>query len=90
MPNFTKQEADLILQLDKWLYFIKHLEDFQTIPDIFKDDIFRQAFAKAEIAGYTHQERNEYEQSLKAFRDYKNTIDTAYGIGKLDGIKKVK
>jgi len=36
--------------LDKWLYFTWHLEDFQTIPAIFKDDVFTRAFEKAEIA----------------------------------------
>ena len=39
MPHFNKKENDLNTRLDKWLYFIKHLEDFQSIPEIFKDDI---------------------------------------------------
>ncbi|WP_407653815.1 PD-(D/E)XK nuclease family transposase [Arcicella gelida] len=34
MPNFKQTETDLQIRLDKWLYFIKHLEDFQTIPTI--------------------------------------------------------
>lgn len=40
MPNFNKTEAELETRLDKWLYFIRNLEDFQTIPNMFKDDIF--------------------------------------------------
>ncbi len=39
MPNFKKQETALETRLDQWLYFIKHLEDFETIPAIFKDEI---------------------------------------------------
>ena len=50
MPHFNKTENELETRLDKWLYFIKHLEDFQIIPDIFKDKIFEKAFEKAEIA----------------------------------------
>ena len=85
MPHFNKKENELITRLDKWLYFIKHLEDFQIIPAIFKDAIFKQAFEKAEIANYTEQEKTEYEQSLKTYRDLKGVIDTAYDEGKIEG-----
>lgn len=44
-----------------------------------------EAFAKAEIAKYTEQERNEYEDSLKTYRDLKGVIDTAFDEGKLEG-----
>ena len=30
MPNFAKTESQLETRLDKWLYFIKHLEDFRA------------------------------------------------------------
>ena len=40
MPNFLKTEEELSSRLDQWLYFIKHLEDFQVIPSIFKDTLF--------------------------------------------------
>jgi predicted transposase/invertase (TIGR01784 family) len=83
MPHFTKEENQLETRLDKWLYFIKHLEDFQNIPEIFKDEVFIQAFEKAEIAKYTDEERSDYEDSLKIYRDYKNTIDTAFDDGQI-------
>jgi len=85
MPHFTKNQDELVSRLDKWLYFIKHLEDFQYIPEIFKDEVFIQAFAKAEIAKYSEQERNEYEESLKTYRDLKGVIDTAFDEGKIEG-----
>ena len=85
MPHFNKKENELQGRLDKWLYFIKHLEDFQSIPEIFKDDIFVKAFEKAEIAKYTEKERIEYEESLKVYRDLKGVIDTAFDEGKIEG-----
>ena len=42
MPNFIKTEEELKTRLDKWLYFIKHLEDFQVIPNIIADEVFQQ------------------------------------------------
>lgn len=85
MPHFNKSESELSNRLDKWLYFIKHLEDFQTIPEIFKDEIFTQAFEYAEIAKYNAIEKREYEQSLKVYRDLKGVIDTAFDEGKMEG-----
>ena len=89
MPNFNRLESELETRLDKWLYFIKHLEDFETIPTIFKDEVFTQAFEKAELAKFGQTELDNYESSLKVFRDNKAVYDyakqTAYDDGKSDG-----
>ena len=94
MPNFNKEENELVTRLDKWLYFIKNLEDFERIPSIFKDKIFIQAFKKAEIAKYSPQEFDSYQQSLKIFRDNYNTFDyaqkTAFREGQAAGIAEGK
>jgi len=85
MPNFKQTENQLQTRLDKWLYFIKHLEDFQTIPTIISDDVFNQAFEKAELAKFGQTELANYENSLKMYRDLKGVIDTAFDEGKLEG-----
>jgi predicted transposase/invertase (TIGR01784 family) len=94
MPNFKMEESHLKTRLDKWLFFIKHLEDFQDIPAIFSDNIFTQAFEKAELAKFGPIELDNYENSLKMYRDLKGVIDTAFDEGKLEGIllvaKKLK
>jgi predicted transposase/invertase (TIGR01784 family) len=84
MPNFKQSEVNLRTRLDKWLYFIKHLEDFQTIPTIFADEVFTQAFEKAELAKFGQAELHSYENSLKSYRDLKGVIDTAFDEGKLE------
>jgi predicted transposase/invertase (TIGR01784 family) len=89
LPNFTKTEAELATRLDKWLYFIKHLRDFQSIPQIFKNEVvFVAAFEKAEVANYTPEERASYDYSLKVYWDLKNVIDTAIGEAETRGIEK--
>lgn len=82
MPNFSKAEVELTTRLDQWLYFIKHLEDFQTIPSIFKDKVFKQAFETAELSKFGQAELDNYENSLKIYRDLKGVIDTAFDEGK--------
>jgi predicted transposase/invertase (TIGR01784 family) len=86
MPNFSKAEHELSTRLDKWLYFIKHLADLQTIPSIFQEPVFEQALLKAEIAQFTKAEFDTYERSLKIYRDIKGVIDTAFDEGRLEGI----
>jgi predicted transposase/invertase (TIGR01784 family) len=94
MPNFNKLENELETRLDKWLYFIRNLEDFQTIPSIIADEVFKQAFEKAEIAKFGQAELDSYEYSLKVFRDNKATynyaIDSAFDQGKLQMIRAFK
>lgn len=92
MPNFNKTDDQLDTRLDQWLYFLKHLEDFTVIPQLFKDSIFEQAFEKASIATLTYQELEKYEGSLKVYRDWKNVMDTAFDngviLGNADGYSK--
>lgn len=89
MPNFNKSENELETRLDKWLYFIKHLENFASIPSVFEDAIFTEAFEKAEIANFSEQEQASYQASLKVFRDNKAVFEyateTAFNEGKLRG-----
>lgn len=82
MPNFKLKEDELNSRLDKWLYFIQHLEDFESVPTIFKDEVFVQAFEKAELAKFGPAEMDSYENSLKIYRDLKGVIDTAFDDGK--------
>ena len=94
LPNFNKTEQFLETRLEKWLYFIKHLEDFDNIPDIFKDDVFINAFQKAALANYNPAELNDYQDSLKIFRDNINTFNYAkeesFTEGKMEGKIEVK
>jgi predicted transposase/invertase (TIGR01784 family) len=85
MPNFNKLEDNLSSRLDKWLFFIKNLEDFQSIPSIFSDEIFEKAFEKAELAKFGQEEMDKYEASLKLYRDLKGVIDTAFIDGRSEG-----
>jgi predicted transposase/invertase (TIGR01784 family) len=90
MPNFKQSEKELETRLDKWLYFIKNLEDFQSIPAIFTDEVFNKAFEKAELAKFGQTELANYENSLKIYRDLKGVIDTAFDEGKLEMIRAFK
>ena len=88
IPNFRKKEEELVTRLDKWLFFLKHLEDFQEIPTIFSDLIFESPFEKAELAKYNDAEQKLYEASLKTLRDNFSAYQFANEEGKIEGIKE--
>ncbi|UCH95335.1 MAG: Rpn family recombination-promoting nuclease/putative transposase, partial [Candidatus Aminicenantes bacterium] len=90
MPRFTKKEEELETHFDKWLYFLKHLESFETIPGILKEEVFLKGFEIAEIANFDERERAEYEESLKHYRDLKGVIDTSFEEGEKVGYEKGK
>ena len=48
---------------------------------------FDRLFEEAEIAKFTPQEMREYEASKKAYRDIKNSIDTAKQEGLAEGLE---
>ena len=52
------------------------------------DKVFDRLFEEAEIAKFTPQELREYEASKMAYRDIKNSIDTAKQEGLAEGMEK--
>jgi predicted transposase/invertase (TIGR01784 family) len=88
MPRFTKTEQELQSHKEKWLYFLKNLEDFEDIPDILKEAVFIKGFEIAEIANFNARQLAEYEESLKVYRDLKGVVDTSYEEGLEEGIKE--
>ena len=51
----------------------------------FTDFGFIKLFEAAEIAKFTPDEKNKYEESLKYYRDLKNVVDTSFDEGKAEG-----
>lgn len=77
MPKFNKTAEELTTKYEKWLYVLKNLHRLDRIPEKFKENIFLKLFETAEIARFSPQEYQEYEDSLKYYRDLKNSLDTA-------------
>lgn len=50
----------------------------------FTDFGLQKLFEAAEIAKFTAEEKNKYEESLKYYRDLKNVVDTSFDEGKAE------
>ena len=87
IAKFNKTLEELETLYDKWLYALKNLYKLTQRPKELCDKVFDRLFEEAEIAKFTPQEVREYEVSKKAYRDIKNSIDTAKNQGKEEGIE---
>ena len=86
--KFDKSLEELETLYDKWLYVLKNLSKLDNRPKELRDRVFDRLFEESEIAKFTPLELREYEDSKKAYRDIKNSIDTAKREGIEEGMEK--
>jgi len=86
LPKFTKTESELVTILDKWVYFIKHAEDLEIVPEHAK-----QIYA-LETAYDVANRYNWKKQELEAIEYWemreRANQDTAFEKGKTAGKKE--
>jgi len=85
MPKFNKKVEELETRFEKWLFVLKNLHKLDRVPEKLKESVFLQLFETAEISKFSQQEYLDYENSLKYYRDLKNSLDTAKEEGKVEG-----
>lgn len=92
MPKFTKTENELETLFDKWLYAIRNLASLMERPRALQEKVFTHLFEAAEISKFDRQERSEYEESLKVYRDWYSVMKTAeekgFAKGEAQGLQK--
>ncbi|PZO53454.1 MAG: hypothetical protein DCF15_12660 [Phormidesmis priestleyi] len=88
LPKFEKTLEQLESHQDKWLYLFRHLPDLEGHPRPFQDSVFLQLFEVAEIANFSRNEQDMYQNSLKYYRDMNNVIDTSRTDGVKEGLAK--
>lgn len=84
MPKFKKTAEELETRFEKWLYVLKNLNRLDRVPDVLREKIFDKLFEIAEIAKFNQEQILSYEDSLKYYRDLKNSLDTAKAEGKAE------
>ena len=85
MPKFNKTEDELVSMYDKWLFVLKNLTRLMERPAALQERVFTRLFEQAEIARFTPDESRIYEESLKQYRDMRNTIASAKREGREEG-----
>ncbi|MCX7075567.1 MAG: Rpn family recombination-promoting nuclease/putative transposase [Methylococcales bacterium] len=84
MPLFNKTENQLETHFDKWVYFLKHLEDMDHIPAILNEPVFQKGFDIAEVSHLSSEQYDDYLKSVLSYNEAKAVTDTAFADGKRD------
>jgi len=66
------------------IYVLKHMDILQRMPFLAQDAVFKRLSEIAEVSSMTKEERRQYDESLKHFRD---TIAVMHG-QYLEGMEK--
>ena len=85
MPKFNKEEHELETMFDKWMFVLRNLGNLMERPIALQERVFNRLFEAAEIARFNRRELVEYEDSLKAFRDWYSVIKTTLNKGRAEG-----
>ncbi len=88
LPKFRNTAEELLTRREKWLYVFRHLARLNERPEPLKERIFERLFEVAKISNFSPEEQDEYEESLKVYRDIKNVVDTSREEGMEEGIEK--
>lgn len=88
LSHKIKTVEPLETRFDKWLFVLKNLHKPDRIPEKLKENVFMQLFETEEISKFSQQEYQEYEDSLKYYRDMKNSLDTKFEEGILENKKR--
>ncbi|MCB9018313.1 MAG: Rpn family recombination-promoting nuclease/putative transposase [Prevotellaceae bacterium] len=87
MPKFNKTEAELETMMDKWLFVLKNMSKFLEKPKSLQEKVFNKLFCVAEISNFSRNERFDYEESLKVYRDMNNVLNSAKENSRKEGIE---
>jgi predicted transposase/invertase (TIGR01784 family) len=92
LPKFKKTVDQLESHTDKWLFLLKNLAELDDRPGSMQEEIFSELFDVAEIANFSSNEQDIYQNTLKYYRDWNNITDTmreeALKEGHEEGIKE--
>lgn len=87
----SQPEYSLDKRLNKWLYFLNDLSEFERMPEIFTGDvIFEKAFKAAEFANLTPEDLSLYHRAQKYEWDDYARYTTAEQRGEQKGLAKGK
>ena len=87
LPRFNKEEEECETDFERWIYVLKHMDTLDRMPFKARKAVFDKLLEVADVANLSKDERILYDEALKRYRDYKNTIDYAEEKGVEKGIK---
>jgi predicted transposase/invertase (TIGR01784 family) len=91
LPKFKRSLSELTTLEDKWLYFLKHARQLDTVPPTMgSDPAIAQAFTIANEADLTSEELDDLEHREIFIHDQRNAVLKASRQGREEGREETK
>ena len=77
LPFFNKSKEECKTGFDQWIYVLKNLDTMETMPFTEEKAIFAKVKDISEYRSLNKEQKEEYDDALKRYRDYHLTLYTA-------------
>lgn len=84
LPYFTKEADDCQTVFERIIYVLKNLDILERMPWAAQDSVFQKLASIAEVASLNQEERRQYDENVRAYRDTNIVMEGQY----LEGEKK--
>ena len=86
LPLFPITRAeDCKTNFDRWIYILTNMETMEQMPFTDIDKVFKRLDEVGRHLSLNKEENEQYEESLKAYRDTRNCFLTAIELGEKEG-----
>ena len=88
LPFFDKSEEECETGFEKWIYVLKYMEVLEKLPFTAQKKIFDHLAKLADVRFLSSEEREKYDESIKAVDDYYGVLMSYYMNGIDEGVAK--
>ena len=85
LPYFTKEADDCENVFERIIYVLKHMDALKRMPWMLQDQVFKKLSEIAEVASLSKEEREQYDESLRHYRDTLVVMEGQYQEGEKKG-----
>ena len=88
LPFFDKSEEECETGFEKWIYVLKYMEVLERLPFTAQKKIFDHLAKLPDVRFLSSEEREKYDESIKAVDDYYGVLMSYYMNGIDEGVAK--
>ena len=85
LPCFAKTEDECETDFERWIFVLKNMEILKRMPFKARKAVFQKLEELADVASLSTEERERYDNSVRVYRDYLATMDSAKEEGRYEG-----
>ena len=85
LPAFTKDEESCETDFERWIYILKNMEILQRMPFKARKSVLEELERLSELAAFSKEDRERYDESVKIYRDNLATEQWALEMGEKKG-----